>query len=252
MNTKLFAFLLLISALLGCDATSDTSKSANVAGTEKNTEDLPKDGIVNWTALVVRESPSDKGKYITSVYQGEKLTLLGAVEEDSISGKGNVYANVELSDGTKGWVLERFVAAEAKPAAISQETEVYKRPDLLTRSEDKFYRMDFVAVKEINGDWIQVVGVPQGKTWYTEGWIKADKITEDPVDISFAVLANRAAQEKDEQKKSEEINMLLSNTDFQNSRFYADFNEQHTEEQPVEHIEEYAESADDSVSTDDI
>lgn len=82
--------------------------------------------------------------------------------------------------------------------------------------------MDFVAILDKEQDWIQVIGVPKGSTWFAEGWIKNDKVIVDEIDVSFAVLTNRALNQEKEEKRNAELQDLLNNTDFQNAAFYND------------------------------
>jgi hypothetical protein len=236
---------------------------AEVRAEEEKVE-APAEGVILWPTLSVRATGADKGKYLTAVYQGEKVRLLGESVTDENSPKKNVYVKVALSDGQEGWVQQTFMAEGAQAAAVLHDTDVYRRPDLLSKGDKAFSRMDFVAVKEENEKWIQVVGIPQGASWFAEGWILKDKISTDAVDISFAVLAKRAQEEKEEASREAQLSQLLENPDFRGSKFYSDFlyidkAEDYSETEEYDEYEEYEDfdeddelaAADDtSVSTD--
>ncbi len=148
-------------------------------------------GACLWEKLSVREKPADDAKYLTSINLGERIDVLGKYQVDEKSDKKNEYALIKLSDDSQGWVQRRFIAENAYPAAITNETYIYKRADPLTRTNDKFYQFDVVAILDRDDDqeWFKVKGKPRGGSWFKEGWIKADNFTLGKKDIAYSVLA---------------------------------------------------------------
>lgn len=229
--------ILALLILMACNNETTSTESSLDTESKESSESVAQSGaVVLWPALVIRETPADKGKYVTSVYQGESLMRYGEIVEDTTNNKNNEYVKVELSDGTEGWVLNRFIAEDGRPAVISTITPLYKRPDLLTKSDKEFKRMDFVAILESSDDWIKIKGVPSGSTWFAEGWIKNDKVTTTEVDVSFAVLANRAMSIENEEEKKAEMKDLLNNADFNSSIFYNDLAEMSAAQEIEEEI----------------
>ncbi len=156
-------------------------------------------GACIWDKLSIRDTPADKGKYLTSINLGERLNLLGKYEVDENSDKKNEYALVRLSDNSEGWVQRRLIGENAYPATITNETYIYKRADPLTRTKDKFFEFDIVAVSERDdsAEWYKVRGKPKSATWFKEGWIKEDNFSTADINIAYSVMAKKAIEADD-------------------------------------------------------
>lgn len=179
--------------------------------------------ICLWSAVSIKKEPNAKGKWVTTIYLGEKGTYLGETVTDTTNKKKPVnYNKVKLIDGTEGWVQATFMAIDAIPYALKEGTKLYKRPDILTASKDEFDKMQYVVVLEEQGDWVKVKGKKRTAGWFKEGWIKKDRLTSDEVDITVAILAERAMGKGDESKKLEALNEILENTDLSSSVFSGD------------------------------
>src|SRR5690606_19330513 len=170
----------------------------------------------------VRETPQEKGKYITSIYLGEKVTAMGDTASEVVGTRKYLYERIRLIDGKEGWVRSDFVAVDAVPAAMLKEATIYKRPDIMTSSGKSFNQMDFVAVRNgsSSGEWSEVIGKRMGDTWFTSGWVRSENLTTQPTDVAFSVFYVKAMELDDEDKRDEAIQQLLRNTDLSSSSFY--------------------------------
>lgn len=175
-----------------------------------------------WSAVSLRDSPSSKGKRLTTVYLGETAMYKGITEKDTTIAKGRDYAKIELIDGTTGWVEERFFAIDAQPYVVKDISKLYKRPDILTATKKEYDKMQFVVVLEEKGEWMKVKGRRSQDGWFSDGWMKANHMTNNTIDISVAILASRAMTIKDKEKKIEALNEIIDNSDFSGSSFIKD------------------------------
>ncbi len=178
-----------------------------------------------WSKISVREEPKAKGKWKAYIYLGEKATYKGITEKDTTVKNGKSYAKIELADGTSGWVEERFFAIGARPAVIISPTKLYERPDILTAGKKSYDRMQFVVITDEKDGWRKVRAKKADDSWFSSGWVKDNKLTETGIDVSVAVLENRAATITDEEKKIEALNEIVNNPDFGNSIFIEDINQ---------------------------
>ncbi len=218
MKLQFSIILLLAIAVYSCGGSQSQSQSETSTTEAAPEEAAPKEveAVSIWDKISIRETPSDKGEYVTSLSLGEKLTYLG-VEETSTDDK--VFLNVRLNDGTEGWVRSEFVAAEAEPAVLIEETNIYKRPDLLTKTDDKFFKMDIVAVTQVQDTWAEVKGRPTGEKWFKSGWVKADNISYNQIEIAMAKFAQPILSEPFDEETPAKITEILSNQDLSSSVF---------------------------------
>ncbi len=163
----------------------------------------------------VRAEASKGAKYISSLNLGETLVYLGDSKKDSTDGDKEYY-HVELSDGTIAWARSYGVLIDGNPAAIITETPIYKRPDLVTKTNKNFYPLEFIAVVGEKEDWIEVIGA--GKT--KKGWIQASAITLQQEDVATATLASKDLL-IDGKIVSEKIDVFLENLPYKNTQFIA-------------------------------
>jgi len=182
--------------------------------------ETPKPAICLWKEVAIRETPSEKGKYATSIYLGENLTALADTASDITKGRKVIYRKVTLTDGSQGWVREDFIAIDGKAAAFLRDAALYKRPDIMTTSGKNFARMDFVAITKTSEDgWSEVIGKRVGDSWFSSGWVKSEHLTQRPVDVAFSVFYAKAMELSDEAKRVEEISKLIDNNDLSTSIF---------------------------------
>lgn len=172
----------------------------------------------------LKETPEEKGKWMESLSIGEKCEYLDDTKEDNSGKKPVKYYKVRLQGGKEGWVQANLMALNSKPAAINQDADVYSRPDLLTKVNKKYGKMDIVAVTATQGDFIEVTGKRRDGKWIETGWIKATNVTYSDVDIAVAKFGSKALQIAEPEKQKEAINEILNNTDFANSIFISELN----------------------------
>lgn len=217
----LFIFALLISACGEENQNSETD-STDTESAEVNVE-KGAPIICMWSAVSIKETPAQKGKYITAIYLGEKASYLGETAIDSSNAKKPVeFVKVKLTDGTTGWVQANFMAIDAQSYAVKETTKLYKRPDILSAGKDEFEIMQFVVVTEEQDDWAKIKGKRRTDGWFKEGWVKKDRLTNNEIDITVAILAERAMSKGDKEKKLEALNDILENPDLSSSAFSGD------------------------------
>lgn len=217
MNLKLIPVALIGLIFISCGnngKSTETSEAINTTADSINTT-KEVEAVSIWDKVSVRESASDKGKWVTSLSLGETLTYLGKEEKDE---KGKTYLHVRLNDGTEGWSRSEFVIPEAKPAVFSDNSDIYNRPDLLTKSDDQFKQMDVVAVKSSKDDWVEVIGKPSGEKWMKSGWVKSNSLVYDDVDIATAKFAKSILDENKDDKVNQ-LRELSENKDLSSSVF---------------------------------
>lgn len=193
------------------EAAADTT-AVNVAE-ETETSNI---AICLWGKVGLREEAGAKAKYLTTIYFGEKIELLG--ESQEIESEKRTYVKVGLSDGKEGWVNEYLIATDAELAVASNTIDVYRRPDLMTASGKKLERGEIVAVMETDKEgWVQILGKEKAK----EGWVQTsgNNLTTHEVDVTVAVLVQKAMQEDTPAKKEEALKVISENSTFQTSIF---------------------------------
>ncbi len=214
------------------------AKSQPETPVEQAKQEIP--AVCIWKEIGVRETPQEKGKYITSIYLGEKVTAMGDTASEVVGTRKYLYERIRLIDGKEGWVRSDFVAVDAVPAAMLKEATIYKRPDIMTSSGKSFNQMDFVAVRNgsSSGEWSEVIGKRMGDTWFTSGWVRSENLTTQPTDVAFSVFYVKAMELDDEDKRDEAIQQLLRNTDLSSSSFYTAVLSEHGGEGEEEYYEE--------------
>ncbi|MFC2089844.1 SH3 domain-containing protein [Bacteroidota bacterium] len=203
-------YLLITALVLSCSGEKKDNK--------QEAAPVVKDAICIWDNASIRETPSKSAKYLGSLVLGEKITVIGEPQADSTDNNREYY-EVRLSDGSEGWVSALLVVPEAEAAVITYESRIYKRADLLTETEEYFEPMDFMVIISKNGDWLEVIGEERNKS----GWINDRFVSTDEVDVSFAILANKALASEDPKERSENILGLLENIELENAFFRPDF-----------------------------
>jgi len=230
MLMNYFKSILLISSIsvltfsCGSDSTKDGDGDDSTAAlTEIKNAPADETAICLWSSLILRESPDAKGKYKSTIYLGEKTIFLKETVIDSTDKKNKKeYIKIKLTDGSQGWVQSNFMAVGSKAYALKEKTKLYKRPDILSAGKDEFDRMQFVVAVEDQGDWIKVKGKKTTGKWFTEGWIKSDKLTAAETDVTVAILVERAKSKETKEKKLEALNEISSNSDLSSSVFIGD------------------------------
>jgi hypothetical protein len=225
---KTFLLIALISVFAyscGGDSEKEEDDDSDSSAAADEIKNAPADetAICIWSSLVVRETPSLKGKYKSTMNLGEKAIFLKETAVDSSQKKSpKEFIKIKLTDGSQGWVQSTFMAVGAKTYVLKDKTKLYKRPDILSAGKDEFEKMQFVVVTEDQGEWVKVKGKKTVDTWFKEGWIKTDRLVESEVDVTVAILAERAMLKETDEKKTEALKEIVENPDLNSSMFYSD------------------------------
>ncbi|MGM0581605.1 MAG: SH3 domain-containing protein [Bacteroidota bacterium] len=210
--------VILAFGLLSC------SGNENKESTEQATvqEEAPKnvDAVSIWDGISVRKEPSSDGKWVSSISLGEKVLMTGKIVVDS-SDDNKEYVEIKLGDEKKGWVVSDFVEEGTAVAAV-KDAKIYKRPDLLTKTEKSFKPMDVLALINTKDEWVEVKGKSQDEKWFWSGWVKRTDLSDDEVDVAVAVYAQKAMEIEDEQERVDAIQEILENESFTSSQFMTD------------------------------
>ena len=217
-----YIFLIIITAIfISCESKNNSDNGILVQEEEK-ADAVKSTATCIWKEVSVKDSPSEKGKFLTSVFLGERFTFLEDTASEKVGDKRILYTKIQLTDGKEGWVRSDFIAVGATGAAFTKEATIYKRPDLMTSTSKTFSMMDFVAIKTTStSGWVEVIGKRVGDSWFTTGWVKKENLTERDVDVAFSIFYQRAMDNKDFEKQTKELEALLLKDELSNSIFYA-------------------------------
>lgn len=218
---KLFYLALSLSLIVIINCKNSTNNSEGL--TDESPQEA-KFAVCIWDRAALKETPDEKGKWLESISLGEKCEYLDNTKEDNTGSKSTKYYKVRLQGGKEGWVQATLLALDSKPAALIQNAELYSRPDLLTKTDKMFSKMDIVAVKANQGDFIEITGKRKEGKWVEFGWIKAANVTFSDVDIAVAKFGRKAMNITDSIKRREAIKEIIDNNDFGNSQFINDLN----------------------------
>jgi hypothetical protein len=213
--------LLMFSMLL----VSSCGKGKPDTGSDEPVEEAP-DAVVEqeeeapavsvyWSNLSLREEPVKDGKYITAIKLGEKMTYLGLSARDSANKTD--YIKVRLMDGKEGWAQASLIVINGDPAVLIKDADIYSRPDLLTKTDKKYSKMDVVAVMQSQGEWIEVKGKRKEGSWVETGWIKPINISYESADIAVAVFTNRALAKDSPEDQIAGLEDIVKNSDLSTS-----------------------------------
>ncbi len=228
MNRLVFPLLALFFGVLltACGGETDSSltdeDSTAVADTlaEEEEHEAPstyegKKAVALWNTSV-RETPSDKGKWLATVAFGEEVTLLG----DTATTDGRLWVKVRLSDGMEAWAKESLYAVDAMKAVALTKVPLYKRPDFSTPKGESYEAGMIVAIYQEGMEaWREAVGEEKK----LKGWVQSTKgFSFEAIDLVVAAqrkLAKSTAA-KDLKKGIEQYEQLLELEGITNSKFY--------------------------------
>jgi hypothetical protein len=225
LKTILFISLISLLSFACNNGSSKDGKDGDSTVTADDVKNAPADvsAICLWSSLTLRETPDAKGKYKNTMYLGEKAIYMGQKVTDSTDKKSpKEYVKVKLTDGSQGWVQSTFVAIGAKTYVLRDKTKLYKRPDILSAGKDEFDKMQFVVVTEEQGEWVKIKGKKTADKWFKDGWVKSDRLVDSEVDVTVAILCERALLKDTQEKKIEALKEIVDNTDFSASMFIND------------------------------
>jgi hypothetical protein len=162
----------------------------------------------NWTELGLRETPSEKGKYLTTIYLGEQLLVTGDTASEAGKNRLTKFHKVKLADGKMGWVQDDLIAIDAARGVFVNDANVRLRPDESSVTDKSFHTLDVVAVRPSTGIWVEVIGKPAGGTWLQKGYVHIADLSFKSVDVDLCALYRRAMEVKDPQLQVTRLEQL--------------------------------------------
>jgi hypothetical protein len=217
---KKYYVTLLVFAVLIVMSGCKTKKSTGEDNSTGN--NLKGDAVCIWDNIPLKETSGKEGKWLASVNLGEKCMYLDNSREETNGEKKTKYLKIRLQDGKEGWVQSDFIVLDGKPGVIIQDAVVYSRPDLLTKTDKSFSRMDIIGVKEPQNNFIEVAGKRKAGKWIEKGWVKEPNISYSEVDIAVAKYAAKALAIADKEKREAAVKEIVDNKDLQESVFITD------------------------------
>src|ERR1041385_4967163 len=130
MKTPYLTLVLLLA--IACSKPSDNDGSNDSTAASSTTPADTTVNVVIWNEVGIRDTPSDKGKYLTTIYLGEKFDVVGDTASELVGSKRNHFHKIRLSDGSPGWGRDELVALHVVPAAVMTDAAICKRPDHAT------------------------------------------------------------------------------------------------------------------------
>lgn len=171
--------------------------------------------ICLWPKVGLREGPVRNSKYMTTIYFGESVALLGDTLENEAESR--TYIKVQLSDQDTGWVYDYLFSYPAVLTVATRTIELYRRPDMMTFTGESFQEGEIFALKgdQVQG-WLRV----QGKEKELDGWIRSESgISQDPIDVNVASMLNRALDESSLTERAKLLNQMMDNSALSVSAF---------------------------------
>ncbi|MBN1597062.1 MAG: hypothetical protein JW894_02105 [Bacteroidales bacterium] len=237
---KVLHFIIIISIILFTISCKQTGRNAEDAAAIAKTSTEPVKAVCIIQGVPIREEPRKDGKWISSMELGETVSYLGESVSDT-SEKVRTFYRVELSDGNKVWARSYGILIDAGPAAVIENSPIYKRPDLVTKTDQDFFISEFVAIVDTKDEWIKVVGAGKRKS----GWIMKNAVTTEPEDIAISTLAYNKVIDKYGNIKVEKLSEFLDDIPYKEARLAKYFQDKLKEEVELaieKSIEEYKES----------
>ena len=231
INPVIYAFIALLILFISCK--SDKIKESKSTKDTKPKAKEKVSGVCIWDGIAIREKPSRNALLISTLNLGESFYYLNTHAIDS-SHRNQKYLNIELSDGTVAWAAEFGLIINAKTGVIKDKVPIYKRPDLLTISDEGFSPMDILAITEETDDWLKVTGEKKK----LKGWIKKSYVSLNEEDIAFALIAKRILAAKDDKPLLDKIQNILDNNPYPTSIFVETLNKIAQEEKNKKRLEE--------------
>jgi hypothetical protein len=204
----------LAACIYSCSPTSTTENTTE--STEAVAVEDRSATFSLWLEVAVRDEAKDKGKYLTSIYLGEHVTL---TSDSAMDGK-NLWNKIVMTDGKSGWVRADFLGKRKIPAAFMTETNIFKRPDRAAITDFMFPSMDFVAADlPVNG-WVHIRGKRADDKWFTEGYVEESYLTFDKNEVQFAILNKRMNETDNETVRDAILAQMQSTPELQTTEFY--------------------------------
>lgn len=206
---KYFVPILFLLILMSACKTDPTPSSSETDDTIAD-QTIPVQAVCVSNGLALRAEPKKDGKWLSSMSLGEVSKYQGVTAIDSADTNREFY-KLELSDGSVVWARSYGLLLEAKPAAIIENTPIYTRPDLVTKTDKSFGTAEFVAIVGEKENWLNVVGAGNKK----KGWIKNAAISTQAEEVAIATLAQRQLMDKNGIIQTEKISDFLEDLPYE-------------------------------------
>jgi len=76
-----------------------------------------------------------------------------------------------------------------------------------------------VVVLEEKDGWAKIKGKKRTDSWFKDGWVKLDNLTNSEADITVVILTERALLKDTPEKQKEALNEIIGNSDLSSSIF---------------------------------
>lgn len=197
------------------EAAADEAVEVTESASSSRSAGFANKAVCLWNEAGLRDKPG-RGKdvkWVAGISFGEVVTLTG--NEEEVAADKRTYLEMTLSDGKTGWSNGYLYATNAQRAVATSDIDLYKRPELTTFTGEKFQRGDIFAVTESEtAGWSEALGKERKKA----GWMQdGSQFSIDEVDVTVAILIDRAMQEKDPRKREEALTQIASNSTFSKS-----------------------------------
>lgn len=231
---------LVFVTIVNCGGSSTTEATASSTPTETE-EAAPavQEAACIWDNVAVRDTPSDKGKYLTAISIGEMITFVP--EEKDTADK---FVKIRLNDGTEGWAKKDFVILDATSHVFINDADVYSRPDALTKGDKKFSKYDIIAVISTKDDFAEVKGKRSEGKWIETAWVKKSNLSPQKLDIASAKFIKKALGAAEDEAKAKGLEDILNNADLSGSAFLTDLPQMINELRGITEEEYYEEGGD--------
>ncbi|MDP5169331.1 MAG: hypothetical protein NWR72_03745 [Bacteroidia bacterium] len=222
-----FLFFAVAVIALGCQNTgAQHADEADTLGLSALWQEQEEDSLLDSRAICVwpivglrKESgrknyTSDKeSNYLVPIYYGERVELLG--QYDTVKSEKRVYMKIRLQDGQDGWVYEELFEKHGRLAVMTGESELFRRPDMMTLRDESLMPGEIIVVLEKKGDWLHVSGSKKAK----KGWVKAqDNFSLQQNDLKTALLFYKAKQARTPEQERGRLISILADQELKDSQ----------------------------------
>ncbi len=220
--------IFLFSACSDSKNTSDNQNNSSESSSEEPDGGSPADennatikpypAIALWNMSIRTEPGRGKGDWVVSLDFGESVTV--TADSAYIEDEDRLYRKVTLSDGKTGWAYTYLLAEKASKAVALGPVVVCKRPDLSTMLSEKIQRGQVVAVSNDQKEGWSEVATKEKKI---QGWVKGtSNLSSDDMDVTVAILLDKALSQKEESKKIKMLENLVANDALSSSSLHTD------------------------------
>lgn len=244
---SLFGAVVFIT-LVNCGGSTTEATASSTEVPDEPAAPTTQEAACIWDNVAVRDTPSDKGKYLTAISIGEMISFIP--DETDTADK---FVKIRLNDGTEGWAKKDFVIVNSAAHVFINDADVYNRPDALTKADKKFSKYDIIAVISTKDDFAEVKGKRSDGKWIETAWVKKSNLSQQKLDIASAKFIKKALTATDDEAKAKGLEDILNNPDLSGSAFLTDLPQMINQFRGVteEYYEEESEGGDETEDSGD-